>query len=219
MELFINYLRLISVLKRGDDLEQMEIKMIKKIQKGDIRAFEEMVKKYELIVYKIAFKSVGNEEDAKDVTQEAFLKIHKNISKFNFQSKFSTWLYRIVANTAIDFLRKKKTVYSIDQNIEGEEGEFKREIADENEMNQPEKNLEKNEIKLEVQSAILGLSIEHRTVLILREYQNLSYDEISNILGIKVGTVKSRIKRARENLKDKLLETSYLNNKKYEGRE
>lgn len=200
-------------------MEQMEIKMIKKIQKGDIRAFEEMVKKYELIVYKIAFKSVGNEEDAKDVTQEAFLKIHKNISKFNFQSKFSTWLYRIVANTAIDFLRKKKTVYSIDQNIEGEEGEFKREIADENEMNQPEKNLEKNEIKLEVQSAILGLSIEHRTVLILREYQNLSYDEISNILGIKVGTVKSRIKRARENLKDKLLETSYLNNKKYEGRE
>ena len=152
---------------------------------------------------------MGNEEDAKDVTQESFIKIYKNIRGFNYKSKFSTWIYRIVVNTARDALRKRKETISIDQDFENEKGSMKKQIPDEKEINQPEKSFEKREMQIEVQKAIAVLSLEHRTVLILRTYQNLSYEEISEILDVKLGTVKSRLKRAREALKDQLLKMSY----------
>ncbi len=182
-----------------------ELLLIKRSQKGDIDAFETLIKDYKKVAYNIAFRVLKNKEDAEDVSQEALVKVFKSIANFNMQSTFKVWLYRIVMNTCLDFKRKNQTiVYSIDKPIESENGEIATEIADE--TGRPDIILQ-NKIESEIlNECIQNLDDDFRTVIVLREIQGLSYNEIANILSCSEGTVKSRINRARKKLRIMLTE-------------
>ncbi len=173
--------------------------LIKKILKnGSINSFELLVSEHTEQMYRIAYRVFGNSHDASDMTQEALLKAYKSLEKFKFDSKFSTWLYRITMNTCIDEYRKRNKRNS-DISID-DVGESIRDSAA-----SPQDILERNETALAVREAIACLSEEHKRVVILRDIEGLSYAEIATIEEISEGTVKSRINRARSELR-KLLE-------------
>lgn len=192
-----------------DFLQHQEEDLIEKAKAGDVKSFEILIANYKKRAFNIAYRMLGNLEDANDVTQESFLKIYRSIDKFKGKSSFSTWLYSIVSNTCIDFIRKnrKKTTISIDTNYD-EDG-YEIEIADE--KNTTESLFEKKEIIRSIHDAINRLNHDQKIVIILRDIQGFSYFEISKILNISEGTVKSRISRGRKNLKNILEEMLYTN--------
>jgi len=185
----------------ADSNEMLEL--IKKAQQGDSNAFGELIAAYEKFVFNVACRMFGNAQDAEDIAQEALIKAYKNIDKFDFNSSFSTWLYRITTNTCIDEMRKRKgkETYSIDN--EDEETGLSLQIKD-TAPDASEKVMQQETVS-EVRKAIDKLSEEHKMVIILRDIQDLSYEEVADTLGINVGTVKSRLARARKNLKDIIL--------------
>ena len=143
-----------------------------------------------------------------DVSQEVFLKVYRSISSFKGDSAFSTWLYRIAKNTALDFVRKRKqNTLSIDSSGEESDG-F--DIADDATDSSPEKKILESERSAVLKKAISMLSYEHREIIILRDISDYSYEEIALRLGIEAGTVKSRLFRAREALRKILLKENYF---------
>ena len=182
-----------------------EIKYVKRAARGDSRANEELVNLYQGPVYNLCFRMVGNAEDAADMSQEAFLKAWKNLAGFQFESAFSTWLYRLASNCCLDFLRSKKrrpTISLVMSNDEEEE-----QVMDvEDTAPGPEEQLFTREDREILQKALGEIDPEQRQILTLRVVNDLSYGEIAEILGIKEGTVKSRLSRARENLRKKVLQ-------------
>ena len=157
-------------------------------------------------VYNIALKILGNEADAYDAAQDTFIKVYKNLEKFKGNSSFSTWVYRITSNVCLDIIRKnknKKNTVSIDKEIEFDDSDATFEIEDRN-ADTEEKILEKERSEA-LHKALSRLNPEQREILVLREFQNLSYDEIANVLNIGTGTVKSKISRARAAIKNELL--------------
>ncbi|MBB6214934.1 RNA polymerase sigma-70 factor (ECF subfamily) [Anaerosolibacter carboniphilus] len=183
-------------------MEEFEINLIEKSKQGDVESFEMLIKSYQTLAYNIAFRMLGNVEDASDATQEALVKVFKSIHSFQGQSSFSTWLYRIVTNTCLDELRKRKRqkVYSYHNPVEMEDGEIDRDVVDPN--SSTEEIFEKKEEIKSIQDAIQALPEQHKTVIILRDIKGLSYEQISEILDCPQGTIKSRISRARLALKD-----------------
>ncbi len=186
-------------------IEHREKELIKKAQEGDLQAFEELILTHEKIVYNVALRMMNHSEDAKDISQEVFLKAYRNIKNFDERSKFSTWLYRITTNTCIDEMRKRKgkQSYSLEAELENEEGGVQRQVADEGET--PEEALLRTEKQSEIVQALAQLVEEQRNIVILRDVRGLSYDEIAEILELPIGTVKSRISRARTQLKNEIL--------------
>lgn len=171
-------------------------------------AFETLVRKYERLVSTCVYGIVGNSEDTLDVSQDVFLKVYKSIGSFKGDSEFSTWLYRIAKNTALDFVRRRKqSQVSIDSS--GEEGEGF-DLPDESVSASPEKKALQNERKNLLYKALNELSEDHREIIILRDINDYSYESIAEQLGIETGTVKSRLSRAREALKKKLLKENYF---------
>ncbi|MCT4611912.1 MAG: sigma-70 family RNA polymerase sigma factor [Clostridia bacterium] len=168
---------------------------------GNINAFEGLVFRYESKIYNIAYRMFNNHEDANDMAQEALIKIYKNLSKFNFESQFSTWVYRVVVNTCLDEIRKRKNKkeVSMDKEIETAESKAMREF--ESAVKSPEEQAIENETIKEVRECIDELKPEFKSIIVLRDINGFSYTEIAGVLEIKEGTVKSRIARARENLK------------------
>ena len=178
---------------------EQEAAVIRKVLNGDTNAYEALVREYEKSVYNLALRMTGNSEDAYDMSQEAFIKAYNSLTTFRGDSKFSVWLYRIVSNVCLDYLRsrsRKPTVSLSTENEDGEEVEL--DIADEEQT--PEKLLERGLTRDAVRRGLLSLPDDHRQILLLREIEGLSYDEISETLGLEVGTVKSRIFRARKKL-------------------
>lgn len=171
-------------------------------QSGNMKAFENLVSTYESYIYNLSYRMFNNVLDAQDVTQEIFVKIYKNISKFKFNSKFKTWIYRIAINTCIDELKKKKE--RIFERIDNEEYEGTSEFPDVSGKT-PEEQLLENEMRNEIRSIVKSLPLKYRIPVILRDFQGLSYDEISVALDIKMDTVKVRINRGRLKIKEKLL--------------
>lgn len=177
-------------------------------QDGNDAAFEVLVRKYERLVSTCIYSIVGNPEDTMDISQETFLKVYKSIGTFKGDSEFSTWLYRIAKNTALDFVRKRKqNTVSIDSSGEENEG-F--DIPDESISQSPEKMALQNEKKEILRKAIEKLSDEHREIIILRDMNDYSYEAIASMLEIETGTVKSRLFRAREALRKILLKENYF---------
>ena len=172
---------------------------IERVLKGDANAFEHLVHAYEKTVYNLALRTLGNREDAEDVTQEAFLKAYRSLDSFRGDSKFSVWLYRIVSNLCLDLLRsrQRKPVQSLTvEDDDGEIGEL--EISDEHFS--PEKLLDRKLTRESVQRGLSALPDDARQILLLRELQGMSYEEIGQALDLEPGTVKSRIFRARKRL-------------------
>ncbi|NSW92293.1 MAG: sigma-70 family RNA polymerase sigma factor [Firmicutes bacterium] len=197
-------------------MEIIEKDLIRKSQKGDIEAFEQLIESYQKKVFNIALGMMGNYDDANDISQEVFIKVFKSIRNFRQQSSFSTWLYRITTNACLDELRKRKNsknIISIDQVIHLENGEVVRQIEDDGPT--PESTAERNELKEAVRDAIFQLSNEHKEVIILRDIQGFSYDDIAKIISCPQGTVKSRINRARNMLKEILKSKMELWDKDY----
>jgi RNA polymerase sigma-70 factor (ECF subfamily) len=181
-----------------------EKKLIQKSKSGDLNSFETLIKTYQKMAYNVAYRIMGNEEDAKDMTQEALIKVYRNIGNFRMDSSFSTWLYRIVMNTCKDELRKRKVkVISIDQPIETGDGQMQMEIEDEG--RKPDEILVSKETQNEVHEALQEVSEKNRIVVVLRDIKGFSYSEISDIIDVPVGTIKSRISRGRQELKNVLL--------------
>lgn len=188
--------------------------LIKRSQQGDIEAFEQLISKYQQKVYNIAYRLIGNTHDAGDLAQEALIKVFKSIKSFRGDASFSTWLYHIVTNVCRDELRKRsrcQTSFLDEPLVIGEEGEITKQIADVS--NLPENALEKKELEAYLQELINGLNPEYRMVILLREILGYSYEEIALNLNISLGTVKSRLNRARGYLKEKIMEDPDYNQK------
>nr|WP_041720893.1 sigma-70 family RNA polymerase sigma factor [Alkaliphilus metalliredigens] len=187
-------------------MNQQEATLIEKSKDGDSESFEKLILQHQKKAFNIAYRMLGNLEDANDVTQEALLKAYRAINRFQEKSSFSTWLYTIVTNTCVDFIRKnrKTKVVYLDREYEGEEGQYKREVYDDE--NGPEELLEKKEVQRLIHDAINLLNYEQRKVIILRDIEGFSYREIAEILDCAEGTIKSRINRARSNLKNLITE-------------
>lgn len=187
-----------------------ETRLIQQIKKGDIAAFEELAAMYQKQIFSLAYRMCGNQEDAADMSQEALIKVYRNIDKFKGDSKFSTWLYRVVTNTCLDEMKKikRKQVYSLDSELETKDGNLKRDIEDT--ALTPEEKAEQSERVDAVQSALMRVSDKHRKILVLRDIQGFSYEEIADMLECSEGTVKSRLSRAREALRKVLKENKEL---------
>ena len=178
---------------------EQEAAIVRKVLDGDVNAFETLVLEYEKNVYNIALRMTGNSEDAADMTQEAFIKAYNSLSAFRGDSKFSVWLYRIVSNVCLDFLRSKNRRPTVSLSVEDDDGEDTQlDVADESQS--PELLLDRKLTRDSVRRGLDSLPPDYRQILLLREMQGLSYDEIAQALGLEVGTVKSRIFRARKKL-------------------
>ena len=178
---------------------EQEAAIVRKVLGGDANAFETLVLEYEKNVYNIALRMTGNSEDAADMTQEAFIKAYNSLQSFRGDSKFSVWLYRIVSNVCLDFLRSKNRRPTVSLSVEDDDGEDTQlDVADESQS--PELLLDRKLTREGVRRGLDSLPPDYRQILLLREIQGLSYDEIAQALGLEVGTVKSRIFRARKRL-------------------
>jgi len=183
-----------------------ELSVIKKVLDGDPNAFEELVLANQKNVYNLALKMTKSEDDALDISQEAFLKAYRQLGIFRAESRFSVWLYRMTYNLCIDLLRKKPKaqVVSISayQDDSGEATDI--EIPDLREL--PDESIMRKELREEIAESIEVLGQKHREIFVMREVNGMSYIEIADTLGISEGTVKSRLARARLSLANILLE-------------
>ncbi len=191
----------ISKTKSDDNI------LINKALAGDQAAYEKLMKKYYQLIYNLIFRMISRKEDVEDLTQEAFIKAFNSLHNFDRQFAFSTWLFKIATNNAIDYLRKKKlNTFSIDREIESEESDFKFEIPD-NE-NKPDRVIIEDERKKILDEAIESLPPKYKEVILLRHKMDKEYEEIAKELKLPLGTVKAHIFRGREllnkYLKDKI---------------
>lgn len=184
--------------------------LVKAAREGDTAAFEVLVTRYERKVYSLAYRYSGDPDDARDLAQEAFLKAFVALKGFRGGSSFSTWIYRITANVCLDAMRsrRRRPTVSLDRPLAAGDGDMKWQVPDGSV--DPGEVVERRELQAAVQRAITRLSPEHRMVLVLRDLQDLSYEEVAGVLGLNLGTVKSRLNRARLALRDHLAEAELL---------
>ncbi len=181
-----------------------EAVLVNAARKGDMAAFEELVRRYDRNVFRIAQHITQNREDAEDVVQDAFLKAYTNLGQFQGQSKFYTWLVRIAVNEALMRLRRRRPerMVSLDEDVKTEEDSMPREIADW--TPNPEQQYTQGELKDILSRTIQGLPASFRTVFVLRDVEGLSTEETADALGLSIPAVKSRLLRARLQLRERL---------------
>ena len=189
-----------------------DLELVKQCQAGQTEAFDELVSRYRTRVFAMIYNMVHNEQDAWDLAQESFVKAWKSIKRFRRHSSFYTWVYRIVMNVTIDWLRKKQ--------IKGAGSEFddsirlkeidpaSRTVPKAEPL--PHERMERNEIRAKIDNAIGQLSPEHRAVILMKEIEEMQYHEIAETLGCSIGTVMSRLFYARKKLQN-LLRDVYEN--------
>jgi len=184
--------------------------LVKRVQDGDEGAFRELFDKYHRRAFAVAFGVVKNQQDALDIVQEAFIKVHRHIGNFQGSSSFYTWLYRIVMNLSIDHVRRNKKSRDLDyddrvgrdaENVAGD-GALLPRILDGN----PGKTVLRRELTRAIQAALEELPEYHRAVILLREVEGLSYEDMSKILKVPKGTIMSRLFHARRKMQVTLAE-------------
>ena len=170
---------------------------------GRETSFEELVRRYQRPIAAYVYRMVGDYDAALDLTQEVFIKVYNSLIRYRPEFKFSTWIYRIAHNAAIDHLRRHAVrEQSLTTGIDGE----RREISIESRRLTPEQESEKKEQRSEIESVVQLLPSPYRELIVLRHSQDLSYDEIAEVTGLPLGTVKNRLFRAREAMRDHLLQ-------------
>lgn len=182
-----------------------ERKVIQRAANGDADAFEQLVRTYQTPIYNLCLRMSGNPEDAADLSQEAFIKAWRNLGSFQFESAFSTWLYRLASNTCLDFLRSVKRRPQVSLTVEDGDGETQILDLPDSAPTPEEAAISKEENEL-LARAMQALDEQQRQILTLRVVNDLSYAEIAEILQIKEGTVKSRLARTRDALRKNLLQ-------------
>lgn len=182
-----------------------EEELITRAAKGDQEAFAQLLELHQGKVYGLTLRLTGNPEDAMELTQETFFNAWRGLPSFHGESKFSTWLYRLATNATIDFTRREKRRKAVPTASlsPDEDGAAALDIPDHRFT--PQDELERRELREAIERGLEKLSDEHRQVLVLREFEGLSYGEIAQLLHIEEGTVKSRIARARLALRKILL--------------
>ena len=176
-------------------------RLIAECLQGDTAAFGVLVRRHQERLYNTAYRLVGNAEDAYDVVQEAFLSAYQSLDSFKGDSLFFTWLYRIAVNTAISLKRKRRAVVSIDAGRNGEQGI---EPADPSELSRPGHAMEQAEQGRRIQEALARLSPEHRAVLVMKDMEGQKYETMAEVLQVPIGTIRSRLHRARLELRELL---------------
>lgn len=174
-----------------------EEQLIRRAQQGDNGAFEELLLLHQKKVYNLCLRMSANPDDALDLSQEAFLRAWRSLGQYQFEANFSTWLFRLTSNICIDFLRRKKRRQETSLTESYDDSDEGAELAVPDAQPGPEQQAMTNETKIELARAMEQLSPEHREILQLRVIEDLQYEQIADILGVRVGTVKSRLARAR----------------------
>jgi RNA polymerase sigma-70 factor (ECF subfamily) len=192
---------------RAEGLRKEDVVLVKDFQAGNRASFDELVLRHKDRVFNVCYKFLGDYQDANDSAQETFVKVYRSLRRFRFEATFSTWLYRIAVNTCKNKLtssehRYRKKMVRLDNPGEAEGTAHVIEIRDENQS--PLIELERKERLSLIQKAIESLPIEQKTVVVLSDIEGVSYEDIAHITGERLGTVKSRLARARLELREKL---------------
>ena len=182
--------------------------LIRRAQRGDADAFEQLLLEHQKNVYNLCYRMAGDPDDAMDLSQETFLRAWRCLDQYQFASAFSTWLYRLCSNICIDFLRRRRRQQTVPLTFEDADGE-EQTYAVPDAQPLPEEQVELKLTRETLAAAMAQLLPEHRAVLQLRVVNEMSYEQIADVLDIQIGTVKSRLSRARNQLK-KILERGNL---------
>lgn len=188
----------------GSEVDLDDKTLVARVQEGDERAFRILFDRYHRRAYAVAYGVVKNKQDAMDIVQDGFVKVHRHIAKFQGTSSFYTWLYRIIMNLSIDHVRRRKNAKGVeyDDRVGREadevagDGTLLPRILDEN----PGKTVIRRELLEKIQAALEELPEYHRAVIVLREIEGLSYEEMSQVLGVPKGTIMSRLFHARKKM-------------------
>ena len=174
-----------------------DMALIDEALSGKQSSYEKLMKKYYQMIYNLVYRMISKKEDVEDLTQEAFIKAFNSLHNFDKQFAFSTWLFKIATNNAIDYLRKKKLyTFSIDKEIHADDSDYKFEIPDHE--NKPDKHILDDQLKQIINEAIETLPPKYKSVIVLRHKEEKEYEEIAKELRIPLGTVKAHIFRGRE---------------------
>lgn len=194
----------------GSEVDLDDKTLVARVQEGDERAFRTLFDRYQRRAFAVAYGVVKNKQDAMDIVQDGFVKVHRHIGKFQGSSSFYTWLYRIIMNLAIDHVRRRKNAKGVeyDDRVGREadevagDGTLLPRILDAN----PGKTVIRRELLAKIQEALEELPEYHRAVIVLREIEGLSYEEMSQVLGVPKGTIMSRLFHARKKMQATLSE-------------
>lgn len=184
--------------------------LVARAQAGDYGAFEELVKRYRNDVFGLSYHFVRNPEDAWDLSQEVFVKAYKALKRFRQEASFKTWLLRITANQSKDYLKKRRLAtvpYDDRLGPHKEAGPAAR----------PDRHAEMQELGRSIEQALDTLPHKHRTVIVLREYEGLSYEEMASVIGCSIGTVMSRLHHARRKLRNQLIRMGVVEEEAHEN--
>ncbi len=183
--------------------ELSDAELISTAISGREASFEEIVRRYQRPIVSYIYRMLGNQDSALDVSQEVFIKVYNSLSKYSSEYKFSTWLYKIAHNAAIDFIRRNSH-HTQSLEMENEDGTFELQI--ESKRPTPEQERERTEWRTEIEGVVNRLPAGYRELILLRHSQDMSYDEIAEITNLPLGTVKNRLFRAREMMREMFVE-------------
>ena len=180
-----------------------DVELVQTAVAGREASFEELVRRYQRPIAAYVYRMVGDYDAALDLTQEVFIKVYNSLSRYRAEFKFSTWIYKIAHNAAIDHLRRHAVrEQALTTSVDGE----RREIAIESRRLTPEQESERKERRSEIESVVQLLPASYRELVVLRHSHDLSYDEMAEVTGLPLGTVKNRLFRAREAMRDLLVQ-------------
>jgi RNA polymerase sigma-70 factor (ECF subfamily) len=213
--IFLKLSDMATIQTEGTPEIHPDMLLVNRARAGDVQAFEKLVRQYDRQVFRIAQHITQNREDAEDVVQDAFLKAYEKLEQFQGNSKFYTWLVRIAVNESLMRLRKRRTgrMVSIDEDVETEEGSMPRDLADWGP--DPEQQYGQSEMAEILRKTVQGLPAGFRVVFVLRDVEGLSTEETAEALGLSIPAVKSRLLRARLQLRERL--SRYFRQNKKDG--
>jgi len=180
-----------------------DVELVQTAVAGREASFEELVRRYQRPIAAYVYRMVGDYDAALDLTQEVFIKVYNSLARYRSEFKFSTWIYKIAHNAAIDHLRRHAVR---EQALTGSVDGDRREVAIESRRLTPEQESERKERCSEIESVVQLLQASYRELIVLRHSHDLSYDEIADVTGLPLGTVKNRLFRAREAMRDLLVQ-------------
>jgi RNA polymerase sigma-70 factor (ECF subfamily) len=189
--------------------EEHVARLVEEAKGGSMAAFDELIRLFQTRIFNLAYRMVNNREDAGDLTQEIFVKLYRSLDKFRGQSRFSTWLYAVAANHCRSGLRKSRRIgffesRSLDEPLDAAENDARHALEPVDPGASPATSLEHRELGERIGAVVAGLPEELRAVLVLRDMQGLEYEELARVLDCSLGTVKSRLWRARFRVKNEL---------------
>jgi RNA polymerase sigma-70 factor (ECF subfamily) len=192
-----------SVASMARPAQLADVELVQTAVAGREASFEELVRRYQRPIAAYVYRMVGDYDSALDLTQEVFIKVYNSLNRYRPEFNFSTWIYKIAHNAAIDHLRRHAVREQVlSGTVDGE----RREVMIESRRLTPEQESERKERRSEIESVVQLLQASYRELIVLRHSHDLSYDEIAEVTGLPLGTVKNRLFRAREAMRDLLLQ-------------